>query len=72
MDLQGAAGPMEVEGELPNTNAEEMAKEGFYLLKSVIRYHYRQGCVSSPSGRGLELKKLPGNPSLPLLFLRDA
>ena len=24
-------------------NAEEMAEEGFYLVKSVIRHHYRQG-----------------------------
>ena len=29
LDLQGAASPMEVEGELPDTNAEEMGKEGF-------------------------------------------
>ena len=29
LDLQGAASPMEVEGELPDMNAEEMAKEGF-------------------------------------------
>ena len=36
LDLQGAASPMEVEGELPDMNAEEMAKEGFYLVKSVI------------------------------------
>ena len=42
-DLQGAASPMDVEGELPNMNAEEMAKEGFYLVKSVIRHRYRQG-----------------------------
>ena len=27
LDLQGAAGPMEVEGELPNMNAEGMTKE---------------------------------------------
>ena len=33
--LQGAASPMEVEGELPDMNTEEMAKEGFYLVKSV-------------------------------------
>ena len=33
LDLQGAASPMEVEGELPDMNAEEMAKEGFYLVK---------------------------------------
>ena len=42
-DLQGAASPMEVEGELPEMNAEEMAKEGFYLETSVIRHRYRQG-----------------------------
>ena len=43
LDLQGAASPMEVKGELPDMNAEEMAKEGFYLVKSVIRHRYRQG-----------------------------
>ena len=43
LDLQGAAWPMEVEGELPDMNAEEMAKEGFYLVKPVIRHRYRQG-----------------------------
>ena len=43
LDLQGAASHMEVEGELPDMNAEEMAKEGFYLVKSVIRHRYRQG-----------------------------
>ena len=43
LDLQGAACPMEVEGELPDMNAEEMAKEGFYLVKSVLRHRYRQG-----------------------------
>ena len=43
LDLQGAASPMEVEGELPDMNAEEMAKEGFYLVKSVLRHRYRKG-----------------------------
>ena len=43
LDLQGAASPMEVEGELPDMNAEEMGKEGFYLVKSVLRHRYRQG-----------------------------
>ena len=43
LDLQGAASPMEVEGELPDMNAEEMAKEGFYLVKSVLHHRYRQG-----------------------------
>ena len=36
LDLQGAASPMEVEGEVPDMNAEEIAKKGFYLVKSVI------------------------------------
>ena len=36
LDLQGAGSSMEVEGELPDMNAEEMAKEGLYRVKSVI------------------------------------
>ena len=40
LDLQGAARPMKVEGELPDMNAEEMAKEGFYLVKLVIEHPY--------------------------------
>ena len=43
LDLQGAASPTEVEGELPDMNAEEMAKEGFFLVKLVIRHRHRQG-----------------------------
>ena len=43
LDFQGAASPMEVEGELPDMNAEDMAQEGFYLVNSVIRHRYRQG-----------------------------
>ena len=43
LDLQGAASPMEAEGDLPDVNAEEMAKEGFYLVESVLRHRYRQG-----------------------------
>ena len=34
---------MEVEGELPDMNVQEMAKEGSYLVKAVIRHRYRQG-----------------------------
>ena len=34
---------MEVEGKLPNMKDEEMAKEGFYMVKSVLRHRYRQG-----------------------------
>ena len=43
LDLQGAASSMQIEGELPEMNAEEMAKEGFYPVKSVIGHRYRQG-----------------------------
>ena len=43
LDLQGADSQMEVEGELTDMNAEEMAKVSFYLVKSVIRHRYRQG-----------------------------
>ena len=43
LDLQGAASPMEVEGELSDMNAEEMAKEGFDLVKLVLRHRYHQG-----------------------------
>ena len=44
---------MEVEGELPDMNAEEMAKEGFYLVKSVLRHRYHQGWrfLMHPLGR---------------------
>ena len=34
---------MEVERELPDMNAEEMAKEGFYLVTPVLRHRYRRG-----------------------------
>ena len=43
LDIQGAASPMGVEDELPNMNAEEMAKEGFYIVKSVHLHRYCQG-----------------------------
>ena len=51
LGLKGAASPMEVEGELPDMNAEEMAKEGSYLVKSIIRHCYRQGWCFLPLGR---------------------
>ena len=35
--------PMEGGGDLPDMNAEEMAKEGFYLVKYILRHRYRQG-----------------------------
>ena len=33
---------MEDDGKLSDMNAEEMAKEGFYLVKSVIQHRYCQ------------------------------
>ena len=38
LDLQGTVNPMEVEGELPDMNAEEIATQGFYMVKWVIRH----------------------------------
>ena len=72
LDLQGAASPMEVEGELPDMDTDEMAKEGFYLVKSVLCQRYCQGWPSSLSGKGLELKRPPWSPSLRLFYLRGA
>ena len=60
--LQGAASPMEVEGELPDMNAEEMAKEGFYLVKSVIRHRYRQGCLFLILSEGLGVEEATWKP----------
>ena len=39
LDLQGAGSPMEVEEELPDMDAEDMAKEGLYLAKSILHHH---------------------------------
>ena len=43
LDLQGTASPMEVEGALPAMIAGDIAKEGFYLVRSVIKHRYYQG-----------------------------
>ena len=43
LDLQGPASPNEVEETLRDRNTKEMAKEGFYLLKSVLRHCCCQG-----------------------------
>ena len=62
LDLQGAASPMEVEGELPDMNAEEMAKEGFYLVKSVLRHRYRQGWRFLTLWKGLGVEEATWEP----------
>ena len=56
LDLQGAARSMEVEGEVPDMNAEEKAKKRFYLVKAVIRHRYRQGWrfITLRGGFGVE------------------
>ena len=51
LDLQGAASPNEVEETLPDRNAEEMAKEGFYLVTRLLRHCYCQGSLPYPLGR---------------------
>ena len=53
---------MEVEGELPNMNAEEMAKEGFYLVKSVLRHRYRQGLRYFTLWEGFGVKEATWEP----------
>ena len=62
LDLQGAASPMEVEGELPDMNAEEMAKEGFYLVKSVLRHRYSQGWRFLPLWEGFGVEEATWEP----------
>ena len=42
--MLGAANPNEGEETLLR-NTEQMAKEGFYLVKSVLRHCYCQGCI---------------------------
>ena len=71
LDLQGTASPIKVQGELPDMNAEEMGKEGFYL-KVCDTTATAKGGVSSAFGKGLEWRNLPANAFLPSCFLRDA
>ena len=66
--LHGTASPMEIEGELLDMKAEEMAQERFYLVKSYATA-IPKGANFSPSRKGLEYKNLPGRHSLPLCYL---
>ena len=72
LDLQGAASQMEVGGELPDMNAEEMANEGFYLVKSVIRHRYRQGWHFVTLWEGFRVEEDTWDPFPALCFPRDA
>ena len=73
LDLQGAASPMEVERDLPDMNAEEMAKEGFYLVKSVLRHRFCLGRRFPTLWEGFGVGEAPpGSPSQRLFYLRDA
>ena len=60
--LQGAASPMEVEGDLPDMNAEEMAKEGFYLVKSILRHRSCQGWRFLTLWEGFEVEEATWEP----------
>ena len=62
LDLQGAASLMEVEGDLPDMNAEEMAKEGFYLVKFVLRHCYLQGWRFLTLWEGYRVEEAPWEP----------
>ena len=62
LHLQGAASPMEVEADLPDMNAEKMAKEGFYLLKCVLRHRYRQGWRFLPLWEGFGVEEATWEP----------
>ena len=70
VDLQGAASAMEVEGELPDMNAEEMAKEGIYIMKSILRHRYHQGCLFLTLREGFGPQK--GNRERFLAFMLPA
>ena len=43
-------------------NAEEMAKVGFYLVKSVVRHRYRQGSHSLTLWEGLGVEEATWEP----------
>ena len=62
LDLHGAASPMQLEGELPDMNAEDMAKEGFYLVESVIRHRCRQGWRFLTLWEGFGVEKATSGP----------
>ena len=59
---------MEVEGELPDMNAEKMAKEGFYLVKPVVRYRYCQGWRFLTLWEGFGVEKATWEPFFAFLL----
>ena len=46
---------MVVEAELPDMKAEEMANEGFYMVKIIHQHRYRQGWQFSALWEGFEV-----------------
>ena len=68
LDLQGVASPIEVKGELPDMNAEEMAKGGFYLLKSGIQHRYCQGWFFSTLWEGFGVEEATWEPFSAFVF----
>ena len=53
---------MEVQGDLSDMNAEEMAKRGSSLMKSVLRHRYRQGWRSLTLWEGFGVKEATWEP----------
>ena len=53
---------MEVEGELPDMNGEQMAKGSGYLPKSVLRHRYRQGWSFLTLWEGFGVKEATWEP----------
>ena len=53
---------MNVEGDLPDMNAEEAAKEGFYLVNLIIRHRYRQGWRSLTLWAGFGVEEASWEP----------
>ena len=51
---------MEGEQELPGVSAEEIAKEGFYLVNSLLHHRYRQGSMLVGTGwKNLNSQEIP-------------
>ena len=51
LDRQGAASPMEIQGGRPDMNAEEMVKEGFYMVREAYGSHNCAGRTCSERHR---------------------
>ena len=66
--FQGAATHMEVEVEITDMDAEEITKEGFYMVKFILRHRYRQGLLFLTFSEGLRVQEATWVPFSALLF----